>query len=80
MKIWNIILTIDIGDIEDSTFLKLQLYHEHGWSKNGCFLPFIYEYVLQKINFDPTFFQEQLSKIKMYYLTHYLPSILGRRL
>ena len=36
--------------------------------------------MVQKINFDPTFFQEQLSKIKMYYLTHYLPSILGRRL
>ena len=36
--------------------------------------------MVQKINFDPTFFQEQLSKIKMYYLTHYLPSILGRKL
>ena len=36
--------------------------------------------LVQKINFDPTFFQEQLSKIKMYYLTHYLPSILGRKL
>ena len=36
--------------------------------------------LVQKIDFDPIFFQEQLSKIKMYYLTHYLPSILGRKL
>ena len=36
--------------------------------------------MVQKKDFDPIFFQEQLSKIKHYYLTHYLPSILGKRL